>query len=119
MFTNKDFSALFIVQSFPKWFVHFWITFCKNSIRISCQVFLLTNIGPNRVYVPLKVFYIVSTEKYKKTLYPCNEDNSFIYSIEIPLRTDVSIPCDFTLDYISIFCTCNFVNNRKCCLARK
>ena len=26
------------MQSFPKWFVHFWMTFCKNSIRISCQI---------------------------------------------------------------------------------
>ena len=31
-------SALFIVQSFPKVFVHLWMTFCKYSSRISCQI---------------------------------------------------------------------------------
>ena len=60
MFTNKDFKSdfsSFIVQSFPKWFVNFWLTFCKNSVRISCQIILLTNIGPNREQVPLMTAY--------------------------------------------------------------
>ena len=32
----------------------FWMTFCKNSIIISRQINFLTNIGTNRVQVPLK-----------------------------------------------------------------
>ena len=57
MFTKKTLwviSALFIVQYFPKWFVHFWMTICKTSIRISFQIFFVKNIGPNRVLIPLK-----------------------------------------------------------------
>ena len=38
-----------------KWFVHFWMTFCKNSIRISCKIFLCTNIGPNCEQVPFNI----------------------------------------------------------------
>ena len=51
---NVLMSNLFIVQSFPKWFVHFWKTFCKNSIRTSCQIiFVQKKIGLNCVKVPL------------------------------------------------------------------
>ena len=46
MFTNRVISALFIVQSFPKWFVHFWMIFCKSSIRISCQIIFVNKHWP-------------------------------------------------------------------------
>ena len=49
MFTNKDFYEwfqLFIVQSFPNWFVHFWMTFCKYSMRISCQIIFVNKHWP-------------------------------------------------------------------------
>ena len=52
-------SALFIVQSYPKWFVHFWMTFCKNSIRISYQISLVNK--PHSCASPFKLFlYYVS-----------------------------------------------------------
>ena len=55
-------SALFIAQSFPKWFVHFWMTFCKNSISISCQIiFVNKHIGSIRVQVPLNMRYSIYT----------------------------------------------------------
>ena len=47
-------SALFIVQSFPKWFVHFWMTFCKNSIRISCQIIFVNKHWPQSCLCPFK-----------------------------------------------------------------
>ena len=39
-------STLFIVQSFPKLFVHFWLTFCENSFRISRQLSLVIKHWP-------------------------------------------------------------------------
>ena len=57
MLTNKDLlviSALFIVQSFPKWFVHFRMTFCKNPIRISCQIIFVNKHCPHSCPSPFK-----------------------------------------------------------------
>ena len=34
-----------IVQFFPKWVVHFWMPFCKNSIRISCRIYFIIKHG--------------------------------------------------------------------------
>ena len=45
-------SALFIAQSFPKWFVHYWMTFCKNSIRISCQIIFVNKHWPQSCLCP-------------------------------------------------------------------
>ena len=45
-------SALFIAQFFPKWFVHFWMTFCKNSIRISCQIIFVNKHWPQSCLCP-------------------------------------------------------------------
>ena len=60
MFTNKDFngliSALFIAQSFPKWFVQFWMTFCEKSIRISCQIIFVNKHWPQSCLCPFKFF---------------------------------------------------------------
>ena len=47
-------SALFIAQSFPKWFVNFWMTFCKNSIRISCQIIFVNKHWPQSCLCPFK-----------------------------------------------------------------
>ena len=44
MFTNKPFYERF--QCFPEWFVYFWMTFCKNSIRISCQIIFVNKNWP-------------------------------------------------------------------------
>ena len=40
-------SALFIVRYFPKWFVHFQMSFCENSIRISCQIIFVNKHCPH------------------------------------------------------------------------
>ena len=47
-------SALFIIQSFPKWFLHFWMTFCKNSIRISCEICFVNKHWPQSCLSPFK-----------------------------------------------------------------
>ena len=52
MFTNKDFYEWF--QLFPKWFVHFWMTFCKNSIRIPCQIIFENKHWPQSCPSPFK-----------------------------------------------------------------
>ena len=48
-------SILFIAQSFPKWFVHFWTTFCKNSIRISCQIIFVNKHWPQSCLCPFNI----------------------------------------------------------------
>ena len=58
-------SALFIVQSFPKWFVHFWMTFCKNSIRILCQIIFVNKHCPKSYPSPFKLTVNVDAEKSK------------------------------------------------------
>ena len=60
-------SALFIAQSFPKWFVHFWMTFCKNSIRISCQIIFVNKHWPQSCLCPFKQPIKQST-RFNKTL---------------------------------------------------
>ena len=47
-------SALFIAQSFPRWFVHFLMTFCKNSSRISCQIIFVNKHWPQSCLCPFK-----------------------------------------------------------------
>ena len=47
-------SALFIAQSFPKWFVHFWMTFCKNIIGISCQIIFVNKHWTQSCLCPFK-----------------------------------------------------------------
>ena len=49
----SDCSSLF-VQSFPKWFVHIWMTFCENSIRISCQTIFVNKHWPQSCPSPFK-----------------------------------------------------------------
>ena len=58
-------SALFIAQSFPKWFVHFWMTFCKNSIRISCQIIFVNKHWPQSCLYPFKIW---TTNLYCNTM---------------------------------------------------
>ena len=48
-------SALFIVQSFPKWFLHFWMTFCKISIRISCHIIFVNKHCPQSCPSPFNL----------------------------------------------------------------
>ena len=48
-------STLFIVQSFLKWFVHFWRSFCKNSIRILCQIIFVNKHWPQSWTSPFNV----------------------------------------------------------------
>ena len=48
MFTKtftSDFSFVYY-STLPKWFVYFWVTFCKNSIRISCQIIFVSKHWP-------------------------------------------------------------------------
>ena len=49
-------SALFIAQSFQKVFVHFWMTFYKNSIRISYKIIFVNKHWPQSCLCPFKVF---------------------------------------------------------------
>ena len=55
-------SALFNVQSFPKWFVHFWMTFCENSMRISCQINFVNKHWPQSWTCPFNTYSI--TEEF-------------------------------------------------------
>ena len=77
MFTNKDIlwviSALFIAQSFPKWFVHFWMTFCKISIRISCQIIFVTKHWPKSCLCSFNPLH------NSRILYVTADDLSVIY----------------------------------------
>ena len=47
--------ALFIIQSYPNWFVHFWMTFCKNSIRMSCQIIFVNTHWSQSCQGPVKI----------------------------------------------------------------
>ena len=41
-------------QSFPKCFVHFWMIFCKNVKRISCQIVFVNTYWPQSWTSPFK-----------------------------------------------------------------
>ena len=46
---------MFIVPFFPKWFVHYLMTFCKNSIRVSCQIIFVNKHWPESWTSPFKL----------------------------------------------------------------
>ena len=63
-------SALFIVQSCPKVVVHFWMTFCKNYSRISCQIIFVNKHWLQSCLCPFKYFiYFYISENENPELY--------------------------------------------------
>ena len=65
----SDFSS--IVLSFSKWFVDFWMAFCKNSIKISCRIILVNKPWTS----PFQVLYITDTY-LMAALYDIDEFNA-------------------------------------------
>ena len=62
-------SALFIVQSFPKWFVYFWMTFCKNSSRIWRKIIFGNKHWLQSCLWPFKSYWKLQQLRYSKAAF--------------------------------------------------
>ena len=96
--------TLFIVQSFSKWFVHFWMTFCKNSIRISFQIIFVNKHCPqyNCVQVPLKDdTYVRHLYRFLTTLSASHGAVFYIWVFGFFTHARLLQPC--TLIWIFVF----------------
>ena len=107
MFTNKDFYEWFqlclLFNPFPKWFVYFWMTFCKNSIRISCQIIFVNKNWPQSCPSPFKcwsIFQAIKLGREKTTFsthhYYCEHANQS--------RVNRDIQCIYRYICTLIFC---------------